>query len=258
MAIAPSASAVVVTATVGKPTLKRTLDAVLRQTWADTLALVVVDGPEYRDRSRRVVEKYSGESRVQVLELPQNTGANGYVCHRIYGAVPHLVNQDFILYCDDDNWYEPSHVESCVTACVANNLSWCCTLRNIFKDDAFLCRDECESLGMWPVWYNPGIFHVDTNCYCLRRDVATRIASLWHRSRVVDGIVQPSADTEVCNHLKRHYPAHALVARHSVNYELGSWALSPTPEFFSRGNAEFLRQHDGVLPWHRARVDDSA
>jgi len=241
--------AVVIIATVGKPTLPRAVDSILAQSHRDVTALVVIDGPEFRDAASRLLEPYRSEPRVQLLPLPQNTGANGFVCHRIYGAVPLLVNQSYVLYCDDDNWYEPSHVETCVKACDTMGWEWCFALRNIYDGGAFVCRDECESVGLWPVWYNSSLYHVDTNCYCLRRHVAVGLSSVWHRSRIVDGKVQPCADTQVCGVLRKTRRPFGLVSQFSVNYELGSTALTPKPAFFLQGNARFLEQHSGRLPW---------
>lgn len=244
-----SGSAAVVVATVGKASLRRTIDAILGQSHAECTAVVVIDGPAFVGDAMKALEPFRGSGRVEVVALPQNTGANGYVCHRIYGAIPLLVNQDFVFYCDDDNWYEPGHVQACVAACETHGLHWCCALRNIYSDGKFLCRDECESVGMWPVWSSKNVFHVDTNCYCIRREAAVELAPLWHRSRLKNGVVQRSADTAVCQYLRSHFPRHGLVPTYSVNYELGSWHLSPSPEFFLRGNAAFLEQLGGVLPW---------
>ena len=143
--------AVVILATIGKPTLSRAIDSILSQSHGDVTALVVVDGPQFGEAAGRVLARYASEPRVQRLVLPQNTGANGFVCHRIYGAMPLLVNQAYVLYCDDDNWFEPTHVATCVRACEEMGWEWCFSLRNIYKDDTLVCRDECESVGLWPV-----------------------------------------------------------------------------------------------------------
>jgi glycosyltransferase involved in cell wall biosynthesis len=250
-----SDSAVVIVATVGKPTLARTIESILNQTHENTTCLVVVDGPEFAENAMGIVAavEYETGQRVQVVTLPQNTGANGFVCHRIYGAMPMLVNQDFIFYCDDDNWYDPNHVRNCVKACVENELDWCFALRNVYHEGEFLCRDECESVGLWPVWYNDDFAHIDTNCFCLRRDVAVSLAPRWHKSRIVDGKTQPSADTQIANYLRKNRPNHALVPEFTVNYELGSWALSPKPAFFLDGNVKFAEKHGGVMPWEVAK-----
>ena len=249
--------AVVIVATVGKPSLSRTIDSILAQSHVDVTAVVVIDGPDFLDAASEVLARYRFESRVQWLALPQNTGANGFVCHRIYGAMPLLVNQSYIFYCDDDNWYEPPHVEACVNACESQGWEWCFALRNIYDRNAFVCRDECESVGLWPVWFNSSLYHVDTNCYCLRRHVAIGLSTAWHKSRVVDGQVQMSADTGVCTVLRETRRPFGLVRQFSVNYELGSWALSPKPEFFLTGNQEFLRQYSGRLPWDQATPEVS-
>jgi glycosyltransferase involved in cell wall biosynthesis len=242
-------TAAVIIATTGRDSLRRAVDSVLAQTHDDVTCVVVSDGPKFAEETMLILSSYHHVKRVQSLYLPQNTGANGYVCHRIYGAVPLLLNQDYIFYLDDDNWYEPDHVRNCIAACVENDLEWCFALRNIYHNGEYLCRDDCESLGLWPVWYNRDFAHVDTNCYCIRRDVAITLASRWHKSRMVDGKVQPSADTQLCNYLNRSHPRRALVPKYTVNYELGSWELSPRPEFFTDGNIAMVEQYGGKLPW---------
>jgi glycosyltransferase involved in cell wall biosynthesis len=243
-------SAIVIVATVGKPTLKRTIESILSQTYDDVTCLVVGDGPEFTMDISGILGEilWSHLAKVQFVALPQNTGSNGFVCHRIYGAMPMLVNQDFVFYCDDDNWYDPDHVKNLVHACIENDAAWSHSFRNIYKDGEFICRDECESLGQWPVWYGEH-HHVDTNCYCLRRELAVSLAPRWHKSRIVDDKVQPSADTEICNYLIRSQPNFVTVPQFTVNYELGSWALSPKPEFFAQGNAAMSAKYGAKLPW---------
>lgn len=250
-------SAIVIIATIGKATLRRAVESVLNQTHDDVRCLVVVDGPEFAEEATGIVAAVEYETamrgRIDILELPQNTGKNGFVCHRIYGAMPLLVNQDYIFYLDDDNWYDPDHVKNCIKACEENALDWCFAMRNVYKDGEFLCRDECESVGLWPVWYSPDFAHIDTNCYCLKREIAIGLAPHWHKSRFdAAGNVQPSVDTEICNILKRRHTKFAMVPRFTVNYELGSWELSPKPEFFLDGNLKFAEQHGGILPWEAA------
>lgn len=245
-------SAVVIIATIGKDSLRRAVESVLTQTHDDVRAMVVVDGKEFMGNVPAILGDSTWNDRVDVCVLPQNTGANGFVCHRIYGAMPMLVNQDYIFYLDDDNWFDPDHVRNCIKACEENSLDWCFAGRNVYKDGEFLCRDECESVGMWPVWYSPDFCHIDTNCYCLKRDVAVQIATHWHKSRFdAEGNVQPSADTQICGMLKRKHPNFAMVPQWTVNYELGSWELSPKPEFFINGNLQFAEQHGGRLPWEQ-------
>lgn len=242
-------SAAIIIATIGKITLRRAIDSALNQTHDNLRVIVVIDGPDYRNKAAWITDTYSSNPQVEVLTLPQNTGGGGYVCHRIYGYVPGLINQDYVFYLDDDNWLEGDHVYSHVKACIENNLDWSFSFRNIWHNGEYLCQDACESVGLWPVWYDPSFVHIDTNCFCLRREIAIRLAPRWHKSRLKDGQIQPSADTEIANYLRRAVPRHALVPKYTVNYELGSTALSPKPDFFLDGNIQFLQQHGGRLPW---------
>jgi glycosyltransferase involved in cell wall biosynthesis len=246
-------SAIVITASIGKKTVHRAVASVLNQTYANVISLIVVYGPEYFAKAQSALGDLANDPRVQVLSLPQNTGKNGYVCHRIYGAMPLLVNQDYIFYLDDDNWYDNDHVSDHVLLCEREDLKWSYGLRKIISEDgAMICRDDCESLGCWPTWYNPQVHHVDTNCYCLTRKAAIELASRWHRSRLKSGEVQPSADTEICKFLLQRYPKCGIVGKYSVNYVLGSWGLSPSPDFFLKGNEFTISRYGDKLPWRQA------
>lgn len=258
-----SDSVTVITATIGKPTLRRAVESVLNQTHKNVRHLVVVDGQEYWDSARFNWEMWEWEEdgcpfrtsneKTRFMVLPYNTGANGYRCFRIYGAMPFLINTDWVAFLDDDNWFEPDHIANCIEACKNGPLDWCFTLRNIWHEGKLICPDHCESVGLWSAWHAPGQRHIDTNCFFMRREMAVAVGPHWHRSRFDNnGNVQVSADTVVANVLMNDEPRHALIAKPTVNYELGSWELSVKPEFFLRGNEEFLKQHGGKLPWSDA------
>lgn len=245
-----SDSVTVITATIGKPTLRRAVESVLSQTYENVRHMIILDGPDVPIPTLSDIE---GSGRVQAVRLAENTGANGYRCFRIYGAMPFLVNTDWVCFLDDDNWFEPDHIANCIEACKAGPLDWCFTLRNIWHEGKLIGPDHCESVGLWPTWYDTTQRHIDTNCLFMRREMAVAVGPHWHRSRFDEkGEVQVSADTVVANVLMSEEPRHALIAKPTVNYELGSWELSVKPEFFTIGNEQFLKQHDGKLPWSDA------
>jgi GT2 family glycosyltransferase len=243
------ASVAVIIATTSRDSLRRAVQSVVDQTHKNTVAVVVIDGPDFALDGLEILSEYSRNPRVQWVTLPQNTGSGGYVCHRIYGAIPYLVNQDYVCFLDDDNWLDPEHVAHCVEACEVNALDWCFTLREIWDDDRHICTDLCESVGMWPTWHIPGTKHIDTNCYFFRRGVAVGLSMHWHKSRFENGKLQESPDTTICQILHDEEPKFAMVPIASVNYQLGSSPISPPAEFFLKGNPKFLERHGGTLPF---------
>lgn len=226
------------TATTGKQTLDRTISSVLAQTYGNVVSYVIVDGEEYCADAKTILDKYRGNARVTVCFLPRNTGGDSFFCHRIYGAFPFLVNQDYVFFCNHDDWFDEDHVAKNVAACVQNGCAWSFSPRKIMAEDgSFVCNDECESLGFWPVWYDGRTHHIDANCYCLRRDVAIKVAPLWHRRRVEDGRPVKCVDTEICEYLLRSNIKGCLAQGFSVNFSLGGNQWSPRAEFFMHGNA---------------------
>jgi hypothetical protein len=79
--------------------------------------------------------------------------------------------------------------------------------------------------------------------------VAVNIAPRWHKTRLIDGVVQLSADTEICEYLRTAHPDFVTVPEFTVNYELGSWELSPKPEYFEDGNAKMTAKYGASMPW---------
>ena len=233
-------SAAVIIPTTGRQSLRRAYESVVNQTYTNVDPIVVFDGPS--------ANPLFGNNH-PTLRLPFNTGANYYNGHRIYGALPFLLPHDYIFYLDDDNEFHPDHVAQCMDLCMAKNLDWCYSLREIYDGDTFVCRDECESLGKWPVWYNSKAGHIDTNCFCINREVAVQISPEWHRPAMVNGNPVTSPDTMVASTLMRRYPKFDCTRKFTVKYRLGSQEITPKPEFFLSGNEAYRQMHPDGLPW---------
>ena len=66
------------------------------------------------------------------------------------------------------------------------------------KDGEFICEDNCESLGKWPVYVNPSVFHIDTSTFGVRRSVALAVGHAWYG--------QWGADRQFFSALRKHFP----------------------------------------------------
>jgi glycosyltransferase involved in cell wall biosynthesis len=175
-----------------------------------------------------------------MIELEENVG-KGWYGHRVYAASSFLVNADVICYLDEDNWFEPDHVQKMVDK-LDEGYDWVYSLRNIHdKEGKFLCEDNCESLGKWPVYFNPEVHHIDTSCFAVRRDVAVRIGHAWYG--------QWGADRQFFNALKTNFTNYGCTNTNSVAYRLDGNANSVTEEFFTKGNDLQKVKYNGEFPW---------
>ena len=130
----------------------------------DITHYVFVDGIEYEQEIWKLTE---GATKVKFVRLDENIG-KGWYGHRVYAACSFLVNADVIVYLDEDNWIEPCHVEKLVKKIEEGN-DWAFSLRKIYdKDGNFLCEDNCESLGKWPVYFDDKVFHIDTSSFAIK------------------------------------------------------------------------------------------
>lgn len=232
-------TATVIIPTTGSPELRDAINSVLNQTYP-TECYVVTDGQQFQGRTSVILSEYGGNNRVHSCQLPINVGANGFYGHRVYAAFTHLINTKYVLYLDQDCWFDIDHVKNCIEVIEKTNLDWSYSLRKICdKEGNYLCNDDCESLGIWKTYQ--GIHHIDTNCYCIKTEVAIKLAQVWH-----GGWGQDRVWREVLSH---HFPKYECTSEYTVNYKLEGNAGSVTPEFFYNGNEVMKQRYNGEFPW---------
>jgi glycosyltransferase involved in cell wall biosynthesis len=233
-------SVVIITPTTGDNKLEQCISSVDRQTYTNLVHLVVADGPQFVSNTQKIV---LGAPKVKFLPLVENTGANGYYGHRIFAAAGHLVNQDYIIYLDQDNWFDDNHVETMLKIIGENNLDWCYSLRKVYdKEGNYLLNDDCESLGKWEAWVGNTVHHIDTNCFCVKREIVISVSSVWHRGWGGDRMFYRALD--------QYFPKYDTTGKYTVNYRLGGNEGSVTKEFFESGNIVMANKY-GKYPWRK-------
>ena len=221
----------VITPTVNTAHLERCIQSVKKQT-VRTEHYVINDGkPDFSCGAEHIIN------------LPENTGrAAGKIWNgqRIYAGLPFLINADFILFLDEDNWFEPDHVESMVDHIMENKLDWCYSLRNIMtKEGGFVCKDDCESLGKWSTFYDKNLRFVDTSCYCIRGDIAPKVSPFFYTGGWGE-------DRIFYKQLSQKYTHFDCTGKYSVNYR----ARPDLINMFVQGN-ELMKQHQPNQPWRK-------
>jgi glycosyltransferase involved in cell wall biosynthesis len=227
----------VVTPTIGSAHLKQCVESIENQSYTDIVHYIFVDGYAHR---KNVFDKCVESSTTKFVVLEDNVG-QGWYGHRVYAACSFLVNADVICYLDEDNWFEPNHVQSLVDVLNEGN-DWAYSLRKIYdKDGNYLCEDNCESLGKWPVYFDDNVNHIDTSSFAVRKDVAVKVGHAWYG--------QWGADRQFFNILKKHFPTYECNNQHTMSYRLDGNANSVTQEFFDKGNSIQNEKYKGEFPW---------
>lgn len=231
----------VVTPTIASEHLAKCIDSVDKQTYQDITHYIFIDGCQYEPKAREILV---GSSKTRMIELEENVG-KGWYGHRVYAACSFLVNADIIVYLDEDNWLEPCHVQKIVNKIKEGN-DWAYSLRKIYdKDENFLCEDNCESLGKWPVYFNSEVHHIDTSCFGVRRDVAVHIGHSWYG--------QWGADRQFFNTIKKAFPKYDCTNVYTSCYRLDGNPNSVTKEFFEQGNEINKQKYNDEFPWKLGR-----
>lgn len=229
----------VVTPTIGTEYLSKCLESVDNQTYENLTHYVFLDGKEHE---KHIWYQLEGASKVKTVRLEENIG-KGWYGHRVYAACSFLVNADIICYLDEDNWIEPDHVEKLVKEIQQGN-DWAYSLRKIYdKEGNYLCEDNCESLGKWPVFFDQSVHHIDTSSFAVKRDVAINIGHAWYG--------QWGADRKFFYNLAKYFPKFSCSRTHSLCYRLDGNAGSVKPEFFEEGNNINHQKYNGIFPWKK-------
>lgn len=230
----------VVTPTIGSKYLAQCVESVQNQTYENMTHYIFMDGEHTFENIKPYLFTSAGKRTIKTTALQENIG-KGWYGHRVYAACSFLVNADVICYLDEDNWFEPCHVEKMVQKLEEGN-QWVYSLRKIYdKDGNFLCEDNCESLGKWPVYFRNDLFHIDTSSFAIRRDIAVRIGHSWYG--------QWGADRQFFNALKKNFPQYESTNQYTCCYRLDGNENSVNREFFDEGNAVNEKKYGGNFPW---------
>jgi glycosyltransferase involved in cell wall biosynthesis len=239
----------IITPTIGTKHLEKNVESVSKQTYKNLKHIVVSDGPQYDSKVFNITESYDN---VKMMNLPENTGAGGYNGHRIYAAVPYLIDADYFIFLDEDNWIEPDHVESLVSA--VKGYDWAFSLRKIVDQEGkYICNDDCESLGLWHTCLSQQEFFVDVGCFFLPKKIAIQTAPIWYR-RARHPEEQPEVDRLLIHVLRQNKTKYQTTGEYTLNYRVGNRTDSVQSEFFVRGNEIMSKIHNGVFPWKKENL----
>jgi len=234
-------SATVIIPTTGSPEVRNAIDSVLNQSHT-TQCYVIVDGEENYDKAKDIINDYIHDERFRVCYLPINVGAKGFYGHRVYAAFTHLIDTNYVMWLDQDNWLYQSHVAKCIETIQKRNLDWCYSLRQIYnKEGKFVCFDDCESLGKWQTYH--GVHHIDTNSYCVKTEIAIKLASAWHGGWGQDRVFLSA--------ISQHFPKWDCTNEYTTCYRVDGGKGSVNAEFFINGNEVMNKKYNGVFPWRQ-------
>jgi hypothetical protein len=179
---------------------------------------------------------------VETVYLPNNNGKDGYAMAPVFAMAPYVVNEDVVFFLDDDNWYEPDHIESLVTLIEEHSLAWAYSLRKIVDDaGTFICEDNCESLGINP--NATGHYLVDNSCYAVRTAIARQHSHAWFVPIVSDRNFQRA--------LMEAKLSTGTTGKHTINYRLSNDGGGGMNKEAFIGNNEYMQyKHGGkTFPW---------
>lgn len=272
----------VVTACTGDRSVLKAIESVRTQTETEHIHLLVVDGPVFAEEfNANVRPQLPNDSRIKILELPWNTGHDGYYCYRIYALAGLIVDTPWIAFLDQDCYWEENHLESLTTLAVEKCLSWVYSLRKIIDlSNAEAVNDNCESIGpdeiCWQHQYRalyhgiapkrPWSYLVDMNSYLISRDLILHTGPHMIQHKLSEAM-RKAGDRVLLDALRQSGSPYACSGKHTAIWpvnapcdyrdpaqdEAETWSGNRDMEleFFRQGNS-FMREKYGTdFPWTR-------
>jgi hypothetical protein len=240
----------IITPTIGSELLLELLESINFQSYTNIEHIIVIDGPEYYDKVKSLLDKIAPLVKRHIITLPYNTGNNGgrYNGHKIYASISHIVNGDFVCFLDEDNYYDYNHIEFYSNLINRYNLDWCYCLRKIVDNEKYICEDNCESLGyLHHCFYDSDEYFIDTNCTCIKKDILINICHLWNRE-ANNTITDP--DRLISKHLMLNYKNYKCSRYYTLNYRVAdNKEFSVKKELFLKGNKVISYLYNGMIPW---------
>ena len=238
-------TATVVTSSTGRKTLVETIEAIKAQTYP-TRHYVFINGAGFHERASAIMSRYVPEVTVCYLPLAGGNVRGVPGPEATYAAAPYFVDTDVLFYCNDDDVFEPNHVESLMEMMEDEKLDWAYSLRKaVDLDGCFVAEDDCESLGHWPCCYNANSYLVDCSSYAVRRDLAVKVSGAWYCS--------PTGDRTFLAALKQCARAYGCTGKSTVRYRLQPHG-GVNAEFFRKNNAIMSSRYPDGFPWRKQTV----
>ena len=214
---------------------------------------IVVDGIAYAQRVASMIEAHRYKQKFVVFpdntstplqpfnNKPYNGFFNGY---RINACMPLVINKDYIMFLDEDNWFEPNHIPSMIDTLEKNEWDWCYSLRRIVdKDGNYIINDDCDSLGIYPSYHKGVGSFVDMNCYLFKTSILMQIAHV-----MIDFNAPFQGDKNLFTEAMKRFPKFGSTNEYSVNYRI---TRPDQHDFFLRGNIQTNEKYQGEYPWKK-------
>ena len=236
----------VITSSIGRPELRRCIESVWTQSYP-VKHFVYVNGPKYHESARAILQDFPD---IHAIYLPEETGdynGSGYGCGDVFAAAPFFTNSDWVFFLNDDDFYDPGHVESVMDLVAANDLKWAYSLRRFVDITGQpICDDDWCSLGHLTL---PNMVPqiVDNSCFAVSRPLAEKYGRAWTAMPTI-------GDRCFFMALKDSGARSGCTGLSTVNYRAGTGTAPNDPALYLACAARMRSEMPGGFPWRKAQV----
>ncbi len=239
----------IITPTIGSNYLKKLLESINYQHKLNELFfinhfIVIDNSPINQIKTNTILNSVNEKEGIKrhIFHIPFSSGEDNYKGHKIYSAIPQFVEDEYVIFLDDDNYLEEKHIYNFVKINNKKKYDWTYSLRNIVdSENNFICNDYCESLGfLHNVFYQKNVHLIDTNCYFIKTSILKKIAHIWNRKAQYNN---NDPDRIFGNLLMNEYPNYVCTQENTLCYRVRDDNSGVNKNLFLQGNKIMLEKY---------------
>lgn len=217
----------IITATIGNKYLENLLKSINSQSFLFETPytiehIIAIDNsPENKIKINPILSDIKSHDKINriIFDIPISSGSNGFLAYKIYSSLPQFANGKYIIFIDDDNEMDITHLMSFYSEIEKSNHDWLYSLRTIIDENSNITTiDDCESLGhLSPPFYNKNDRLIDMNCYCVSNNIAKKTAYILNTKANYD---INDGDRIFAKTLMTQYPNFICTKKFTLQYRL--------------------------------------
>jgi UDPglucose 6-dehydrogenase len=238
--------------------LKKALESVRKQTYSPSTVTVIVDpSAPQKEEINKVLEGYAGSLPIKLITNERTESVSGAIntgLHRL-SSDPSFNPRSFVALLDDDDWWEPRHLENCVKYAYETGMDWIVPglIRHDEEHPEGLMQTIPSSLAVTD--FLVGNPNVQNSNLFVRAEALMAIGGY-------DEALVSTTDRDVCIRLRQNETKYAMLYNHLVHHDAftrNDRLSHPGSPRKRAGLTAFYRKYQAIMtPGQRAAFEDRA
>ena len=241
--------------TTGEPKagLAKTVESIMRQTYTNVKITIGTDSETGHKNAAEVLGQLKPKNYIH-FKFPERVtdkDQNGRP-ERLTSAAMFALKYDLWQPIGTGDWFEPYHAKKVLETFNEKKCQWVFSLRSIWDQHGkFICEDNFESIGFYPVWNTKDYYLIAGDSFCLPQTMAISVAHFLTLSRELG----QRTDKFIFDNMLRLFPKLSCTNTYTYHWQLNRGTpeqLNFAKQWYLRGQ-QYMREKfpEGNYPFYK-------